>query len=323
MTTLYLTTYTAIARNVAPSVLATAFAAVERDTQTESLLGLNTLTDSTTVNGSFVTRAISYASQSHPLIPDPQLGQFLVNACTTLFSRALGTPVVQSPVSAIAVPEVPILWVRADAGAPGSVSDWTDLSGNGHDLVQASDGEQPSIAVVDNLLAAQFSGGQLVATAGNLAFDAFSYLVTFKTPALSTPGLLFERSVNATTNSGENLYQSSPTPHSAVATRSATTHDADFPASWGVVGVWQFASYTYGHTDGGIVNFDDQGGAGGSASFAGLPTEAVSARLFVGARSGVALPLTGFVRELMVFPSELNAAQLSPIAEYMQAQVRI
>lgn len=322
MTTLYLTTYTAIARNVPAAALAAALSAIPRDTQTESLLGLDTLVDVTAVNGRFVSRSISYMGQAHPMIPDPQLGQFLVNSYTTLFSLGLGTPVVQGPVSVIAVPAVPLLWVRADAGAPSAVNEWPDMSGHGNNLLQATGGEQPAVAVVDNLLAVQFSGAQILATAGNLPFDAFSYFVTFKTPLLSTPGLVFERSVNATTHSGENLYQSSPAPHSVVATRSAMTHNADLPASWGVAGQWQFASYTYGHTDGGQVLFNEHTGGGG-ATFAGLATEAVTAALFVGARSGVSLPLTGFVRELMVFPSELDAAQIAPIAAYMQAQVGI
>lgn len=321
-TTLYLTTYTAIARNVAASALATAFAAIERDTQTESLLGLNNLTDTTTINGRFVTRSLSYVAQAHPMIPSAQLGQFLVNEYTTAFSIGLGTKVVQGPVSTIVVPEVPILWVRADAGAPGVVSDWTDLSGHGNDLVQSTALERPAVAVIDDRLAVQFSGGQILAS-GALAYDACSYLVTFKTPLLSTPGMLFERSVDATAHSGENLYQAASLANSAVARRASTTHDANLAANWGVAGVWQFASYTYGHTDGGVATFDNQGGAGGAATFAGLPTEAVSAALFVGARSGVTFPLTGFVRELMVFPSELNAAELAPIGAYMQAQVSI
>ncbi len=323
MTTLYLTTYTAIARNVSTAELAAAFAAIPRDTQTESLLGFDSLTDATSINGRFVTRSFSYMAQASPMIPAAVLGQFLVNQYTTLFSMGLGTPVVQGPVSTIAVPSVPLLWVRADAGAPGAVSDWTDLSGNMHDLLQATGGEQPAVAVVDDLLAVHFSGAQLVATAASLPFDAFSYLVTFKTPLASTAGLLFERSVDATAHSGENLYQSASAPHSVLATRSATTHTADLAANWGVAGQWQFAAYTYGRPDGGAVAFAEQVGAGGSAAFAALPAEAASARLFVGARSGLALPLTGFVRELMVFASELTTAQLLPIAAYMQAQVRI
>jgi hypothetical protein len=324
MTTLYLTTYTAIARNVSAAALANALAAIPRDTQTETLLGLVNLTDTTTTSGRFVTRSLSYSGSPGSLIPDPQLGQFLVNMYTTLFASGLGAPVVQSGVSIVVVPSLPVLWVRADAGAPGlAVTDWTDLSGNGNDLVQASGPEQPGLIVTDDLLAVLFSGGQIMATAGPLAFDAFSYFVTFKTPLLSTPGMLFERGINATTNSGENLFQSQAPAHSVVARRAGVVHDTDLAANWGIAGVWQFAQYTYGRPDGGAAAFDDQGGGGGSGGFAALAAEAVSAPLFVGARSGLSLPMVGAVRELMVFDSELSAAAISPIALYMQAQVGI
>jgi hypothetical protein len=323
VTALYLVTYGAIARNVTPSALAAALAAIPRDGSTEALLGLDSLADVTSVNAQFVTRAMSYASLPSAMIPNPQLGEFLRGFYRSTFEQALSTPVTPSAVSTATVPSLPILWLRADAGAASPVSRWADLSGNGLDALQAVGGLRPTQAV--NVPTGQKvvrfvgAGPNLLATGAPLAFDHFSYLITFESPALSTPGLLFERSVDATAHSGENLYQSSPT--TAIATRSAVTHGANLAAGWGVDGAWHLAAYLYDSVGGGALYLDNVAGAP-AATFAPLAAQAVSADLFLGARgAGPALPMTGDMRELFVFPSRLSPSDLALLAGYMKAQV--
>lgn len=319
-TTLYLVTYTAIARNVSPAALATRLAAVPRDTATETLLGLSSLADVTTTNSPFAVRSMSYASAPGALAPDPQLGAFLANYYTATFSAALSTPVLPSPVSSLVVPAAPLLWVRADAGANNPCNDWRDLSGHNRNLLQSSSGEQPSVGQpVPGIVSVVFSGGQLLATAAPIPFDAFSYFVSFESGIGSTAGLVLERSIDATANSGENLYPSTGDAHSIVATRNATTHTADATLNWGITGNFLLASYLFDDTSGGdlFINFSSTA----AAHFAPLTAQAVSADLFVGARSGLVLPFTGAIREILLFDRRLSPAQAAPVQSYMGAQI--
>jgi len=315
---LYLITYTAIARNVSTSALASALAAIPRDTDTETLLGLTSLADVTTTNPPFAVRSMSYHSSGAAIIPDPQLGAFLANFYTATFSAALSTPVVASPVSVVSVPVLPVLWVRADAGANNPVNDWRDLSGNGRNLLQATSGEQPQLGQpVPGIVSAVFSGGQILASSSAVPFDAFSYFVSFESGIGSTPGIVVERSVNATSHSGELVYQT--TSFSIDATRNGTTHSADATVNWGVTGNFLLASYLFDDVSGGdlFVNFNTTS----AAHFAPLTAQAVSDTVFVGARSGVALPLTGAIRELMIFDRRLPPAQALAVQTYMGAQI--
>ncbi|MGH2997660.1 MAG: hypothetical protein ACRDNM_00010 [Gaiellaceae bacterium] len=322
MTTfLYLVTYTAIARNVTPTALATALSAIPRDTDTETLLGLVSLADVMTTNPPFVTRAMSYTSSPSAIIPNPQLGAFLANFYTVTFTQKLGTPVVASPVSTAKAASAPVLWTRADAGAPNPITDWRDLSGHARDLLQELAEPVPALAVFAPLeiLVASYVGTQILATAAGVPFDAFTYLATIRSPLAATPGFLFERSIDATAQSGENLYNSTGAQHSVLARRNGVVDFADLAANWGIDGNFHLVAYTYDVTHGGAVFVDSM--AAPAASFAGLTAEAVSARLFVGARTGVAVPFTGDLRELMVFDTRFDPSALQAIAPYLKGQV--
>jgi hypothetical protein len=324
--TLYLVTYRAIARNAAPLDLSSSLAAIPRDTDTEGLLGLDSLSDVTTAVGNVVTRSMSYTSlvSPPPMIPNPQLGEFLRGFYRSTFSQALSTPVTVSPVSTVPAPALPALWVRADTGVTSPVHTWFDLSGSDNDLVQAVVGRQP-VQVVNLATDAQVirfagAGPNGLASSAPLAFDAFTYFVTFTSPLLSTAGFVFERSVDATAHSGENLYPSSGAAHSVLATRNGVTHSADLAANWGIDGLWHLAAYAYDVPTGGSLFVDNL--AAPAASFVPLGAQAVSSTLFVGARGpAFALPLTADIREIMVFGQRFTAAELAAIAPYFKSQV--
>lgn len=323
----YVITYTAIARNVSADALATALGGVPRDTAYEATLGLVALTDVTvSFSKLYARRSISYTRGPNAIAPDPELGAFLTNLYTSKFGKAISTPVIASPVVNVPTPTQPVLWVNAQFGAAldssGNVEDWADMSGNTADLLQTSPTDRPIFvpsAIADDVAAVRFAtGAKFLQSAAPLVFDEFTYLLTTKTPLTSTPGLLFERSVDATAHSGEHLYQSQGAPeHSILARRSAVVHSADAGVDWAITGNYQMLAYTYSHANGGALFINGVQ----VATFTPLGAESVSATLYVGARASAALPVDADMREIFVFDRELTDPELGAMAAYMDPQV--
>lgn len=323
---IYVVTYTAIARNVSAADLATSLDGIPRDTDYEATVGLQNLADVTvSFSNRYARRSISYTAAPNALGgSDATVGEFLTNLYTSKFSQLLRTPVTATPVSFVPAPAPgPILWVNAQYGVSASRQDWQDMSGSGHSLLQTNlanvgtfeaSGFAPDVATMRWL----GSTPTFMQSAAPLAFDEFTYLLTFMSPNASTAGILFERSVDSTAHSGELCYQSQGPSHSISARRNAVVHDADAGVNWGIDGNWHMVAYVYDRTNGGSLFLD----ANLIATFTPLSAEAVNATLYVAARStGPALGVTGDYRELFVFPRALNQIELQEMAAYMNPQV--
>ncbi|HZU83493.1 MAG TPA: hypothetical protein VE987_11275 [Polyangiaceae bacterium] len=98
----YTCVYSAIATNVSSATLASALAAVPRDTATEAVLGVTLVSDHTTTSGDggrIVKRTITYASDASALIPPgAPMASMLQNFYNSTFGRALGTLMTAAPV---------------------------------------------------------------------------------------------------------------------------------------------------------------------------------------------------------------------------------
>lgn len=317
----YVVTYTAIARNTDVATLAAALAAVPRDVDSELFLGLVLLADVTsTFNQIYARRSLVYTAGPVPFAPDPELGSFLVNQYTSTFSQALSTPVQPSPVVNVPRPVAPLLWVNAQYGVNGGlVATWPDLSGLGHDLLAVAPHQptQDPTGFAADTATMFFSGGQVAHSVAPLTFDDFTYMLTWQSPAIAVPGILLERSVDASANSGERLYQSAAPTHSILARRSGVVHSADAGAGWGVDGHWHVGTFVYSHAAGGALIVDGTT----LATFASLAVQSVSDTLYVGSNSAITLPSNAQMRELMLFPSALSASQIQSVAAYMGAQI--
>jgi hypothetical protein len=276
-----------------------------------------------TFSNLYARRSMSYTSTLGAIASDPVLGSFLIEKYTSSFSQKLSTRVVSSGVVNVPRPAGgPLLWVNAQYGVSGGpVADWTDLSGSGHDLVQAAAPNRPVMqpsGFAPNVATVHFDGAtSLLHSSGALAFDEFTYMLTFQTPLLSTAGMLLERSVDASANSGERLYQSAAPTHSILARRAGVVHSGDAAANWAVDGNWHVATFVYSRAGGGKLVLD----GAPLATFAGLAAQAVSDTLYVGSNQALTLPFLGPIRELMVFASALTDPQIETLAEYMGPQV--
>lgn len=319
---LYVITYTAVARNVSAVALSSELGAVARDLEFEATVGLTCLSD-VTVDFSqlYARRSISYTAGPSAIASDAVMGSFLTNIYTSKLSQALSTPVLRSRVLVVPSPETPLLWTNAQYGVTAAGDQWKDMSGNRNDLLQIvganrpaqnPNGAGPDVATV------HFAGGaKFLLSVAPLAFDEFTYLMTFRSPLLSTPGVLLERSLDATAHSGERLYQSTGASHSILARRAGVVHSADFAAGWGVDGNWHLAAFVYSRALGGQLFVDGQL----DASFAPLAAEAVSQTLYVGAQAAGTLPITGDIREIFAFPVALSTDEIATMAAYMNPQV--
>lgn len=325
---LYVTSYLAIATNTSVGALATALAAVPRDVIGETDIGLVNLVDvTTTFLGQYARRTMTFALRTPPpvtIATDATAGSFLVNKYTARFSQALSTKVIFEGVQNVPAPlPSPLLWVNAQySSSDGRVADAFDLTGNTHDLVQAVGADQPVMnpsGFATNVATFEFDGTHTFFHSANaLGFDEFTYLLTFQSPLLSTPGVLVERSVNAALHSGERLFQDSGGTHAILARRNGVVNDADtVPPTWGVDGNWHVATYVYSRASGGNLIVD----GASLATFAGLAAQGVIDTLFVGAESGPALAFNGSMRELFVYAAALAPADIDAIARYMGPQV--
>jgi hypothetical protein len=314
----YATSYRAVASNVSATDLATALAALPLDTATMTLVGLELVSDITTILGTGINRSLVYtAALLGQIAPDPELGQFLESQYTSGFSRALSTPVVQTPIVTMPNLNGTQLWVNAQFGAESPVAAWVDLTGQGNDLVQTSAPNQPTVNVDgagDGVSTVDYVGATptMLQSFEPLTYDAFTYAMTVK--GRTTPGNLVERSVNATTHDGELLFQSTPT---VSVRRSGVTHNANDAVDWGIDNAWHFLAFTYSPTAGGVFAVDGVQ----VATFAALAAESVTDTLFVGGRSGFSLGITGSMRDLMVLNRAATADELALLRASMGEQV--
>jgi hypothetical protein len=99
----YTTTYTALATNVSTTQLAVALAAVPRDVDTETLLGLSLVSDTTTTSApNIVQRRIVLSDAAiypgAPIPPGAPMAEVLTDYYRGTFGQALSTPVTASAV---------------------------------------------------------------------------------------------------------------------------------------------------------------------------------------------------------------------------------
>jgi Concanavalin A-like lectin/glucanases superfamily len=206
------------------------------------------------------------------------------------------------------------LW-NASKGLTLSGSDitsWADQVGS-NALVSTTN---PVVATPGGVQAVSFGGASVMSSSSTIAVDAFTYFGLFQSAIGATPGVILERSVNANSNTGEFLYQDT---EAIFANRSGTPAFGDFSSAWGCTGAWIQFAYTYSSAAGG--NLYINGGVSPVATFAGLSADSTAQTLFVGARSGVQVPLTGYIRELGLCNSVLSATQLQQVYSYEAAQV--
>lgn len=91
--------YSAIARNLSPSRLATVLGAIPLDTALSDLTGLTLTSDTVTESGNVATRTIVYTtSGAPPIFTDAQMKDMALSWYTVTFAKALATPIVAAPV---------------------------------------------------------------------------------------------------------------------------------------------------------------------------------------------------------------------------------
>lgn len=221
------------------------------------------------------------------------------------------------------------LWLKSDAGVLDAsdnpittdntqVKTWQDQSGNDLHATQSTSARQPvwrSAANGINGNPAVYFSGDMMQT-GNLTAGVYTIFAVHKA---TYNGLVYERSVNTNSNAGEYLYTT--TGYTTAVRRipsSSLISGYQYTANWGVgnntlTTCHQFDGTHAGH--GLRVN-------GSQISLTSAPTNnpgtgESTEPFFIGARSGVVAPLTGFISEILYYSSVLSASDISDVEDYL------
>jgi hypothetical protein len=223
----------------------------------------------------------------------------------------------------------PVVWVKADALALNDgdpVTSWTDSSGSGHHLVQATEALQPTFQTseINGLPVVRFDGGDCLADPA-VELSTFSLFVVF---AATVAGMVYEHSPNVNGSDGSYLYgdKSNTITAKRGGVQSARNliawTEAGAQTSWSAHDRWHVATQSFGGTHrshrlllNGAAPIQSTGTAGMDPG-----SGATTQELNVGCRDESDLFLTGDVAELIVFSPRLSSARERAVLLYLQTK---
>jgi hypothetical protein len=223
------------------------------------------------------------------------------------------------------------LWLKSDAGVLDAtdtpitadntqVKTWQDQSGNGLDAVQATGALQPvwrNAANGINGNPAVYFSGDIMATA-NLTAGAYTIFAVHKA---TLDGLIYERSASVNSNDGEYLYTHV---NSTIAVRrtppgsNAIVVRKEYIPYWGIGNVTKVTCHQFDGTVAGMILRVNGSEVTLNTDYIYDPTTVnVTNPLYIGARAGVAAPITGFIAELIYYDSALTLADVLKVESYL------
>ena len=223
------------------------------------------------------------------------------------------------------------LWLKSDAGVLDAtdtpitadntqVKTWQDQSGNGLDAVQANAAVQPVWRNAANGINGQpslYFSGDIMATA-NLTAGVYTIFAVHKA---TFDGLIYERSASVNNNDGEYLYTHV---NSTIAVRrtppdsNAIVVRKEYVPYWGIGNTTKITCHQFDGTIDGMILRVNGSEVSLSHSYTIDPTTTSATNpLYIGARAGVAAPLTGFIAEIIYYNSVLSVADVLKVESYL------
>lgn len=202
--------------------------------------------------------------------------------------------------------------------AGGKVSAWTDKSGNGKTLTQATSGSQPSLitAAQNGRDVVRFTASDDFMANASVTLGAVTFIAVVKATAA---GIIVEHGTNANTTAGTFLYS---TVGSTMVTRRSTRSVKDASPSTWLTSPASAAKVVFVQdgTHAGLKLYKN-GTEVTTATAGGLSTDigtgSVSASLNVGARAGGTFGFSGDICELFVMSAAITSDERSRIETYL------
>jgi hypothetical protein len=211
---------------------------------------------------------------------------------------------------------------QADNGTTPAVADadpvgyWGDKSGNGKHAIQAVAGSRPALKL------AQQNGKNVVRFDGNsdslsIAGVTLSSFAIFAVMKNSTNSVLMEHSANASANNGHYFYSNNS--GSLTVRRGGSSHNTTAGVNWGNTGSTILMT---GEFQGTLVNtiLRVNGSSVGTGSGGDLTASTVTDTLYLGARAGSSLYLTGDYMEIVIYSPHPGAAAITTMEAYLNAK---
>lgn len=219
-------------------------------------------------------------------------------------------------------------WYDAkDAGtihlSGSNVTQWDDKSGNTRNVVQGTGANQPTYTAnggSGGQPAIQYSGTKLLATSATFSISTTSIFVVGKFSG--TAGIIIEHGTNGTNAGGNYLYGT--TNDSSSIRRGANISSRNVSANWAVNSVFSVFEQEFDGTHAGHKvwrdGVDQAAGNGVSGTVDPGTGSNTAASLMIGCRSGLTLPTTGDVYEVLLYTPQLSSANMLLVRQYLKAK---
>jgi len=217
-----------------------------------------------------------------------------------------------------------LLWLKADAisgltdGA--ALSTWTDSSGRGNNATQGTGGNQPlyKTSIVGSLPGVLFDGSNDFMATPNVGIGTFSIFVVFKVSG--TAGLFYEHSANTNTNSGSYLYGTTIGTIDVRRIGSVNTQ-SQLSTNWAQDNAVKQVTHLFAGTFDNNrlrINGAEQSLTHSDANNPG--TGVITDAVYVGARSGGALPMNGYLFELVICTPTLSDTLVARVEQLLRTK---
>lgn len=197
---------------------------------------------------------------------------------------------------------------------------WGDKSGNGKHVIQGTTANKPTLQLAEkngrNVV--QFDGNDLLATVATVALSTFTVIAVFRSSVAGT-ALLYEHGPAAGTDPGSYLNTSTGV---TISVRRGTVNTSwNLSLNWANDNVWRVGSHDYAGTHAThqlAVNGTVQSLTSVASNNPGTGT--VTDTIYLGARTGLTIPMTGQIAEFVVYSPALSVANRNSVESYLNAK---
>jgi hypothetical protein len=210
----------------------------------------------------------------------------------------------------------------ANVTGGGKVDSWTDQSGGANHAIEATSGQQPvyTANVVAGHAALTFAGGQILHTTSTVSLGSFTLYVSFRMSG--TAGLVTEQSANAFSSGNNGFWLYGTSSYSIHRRLSNVDSSKDRATNWATDSAWRVVTVTYDGTSATHeMHINNVLQTMGTINSGNPGTTPAADTIFIGARSGLTLPMTGDIVDYILYDTAHDATKRASIVDWMKPRV--